>query len=96
MIERASHDSRVVPGDVLGGGTVTGGSIGEAIRNGFPARYLEPGDIVEIEVEAIGVLRNTVGPKTNPDPNYRFKARPQDPPDGGALVTNENTRERKS
>ena len=43
MIERASRDSRVVPGDVLGGGTVTGGSIGEAIRNGFPARYLEPG-----------------------------------------------------
>src|SRR5262245_39078879 len=43
MIERASRDSRLVPGDVLGGGTVTGGSIGEAIRNGFPARYLERG-----------------------------------------------------
>ena len=43
MIERASRDSRMVPGDVLGGGTVTGGSIGEAIRNGFPARDLEPG-----------------------------------------------------
>ena len=40
MIERASRDSRIVPGDVFGGGTVTGGSIGEAIRNGFPARYL--------------------------------------------------------
>ena len=76
MIERASRDSRVVPGDVLGGGTVTGGSIGEAIRNGFPARYLEPGDVVEIEVEGIGVLRNTIAPKVNPDPNYRFKAPP--------------------
>jgi 2-keto-4-pentenoate hydratase/2-oxohepta-3-ene-1,7-dioic acid hydratase in catechol pathway len=74
MIERASRDSRVVPGDVLGGGTVTGGSIGEAIRNGLPARYLEPGDVVEIEVEGIGVLRNTIAPKVNPDPNYRFKA----------------------
>jgi fumarylacetoacetate (FAA) hydrolase len=74
MIERASRDSRVVPGDVLGGGTVTGGSIGEAIRNGFPARYLEPGDVVEIEVEGIGVLRNTIAPKVNPDSNYRFKA----------------------
>src|SRR5216683_6043739 len=49
MLERASRDSRIVPGDVLGGGTVTGGSIGEAMRNGFPARYLEPGDVVEIE-----------------------------------------------
>ena len=74
MIERASRDSRMVPGDVLGSGTVTGGSIGEAIRNGFPARYLEPGDVVEIEVEGIGVLRNTIAPKVNPDSNYRFKA----------------------
>jgi fumarylacetoacetate (FAA) hydrolase len=74
MIERASRDSRIVPGDVLGGGTVTGGSIGEAIRNGLPARYLQVGDSVEIEVEGIGVLRNTIGPKVDPDPNYRFKA----------------------
>jgi fumarylacetoacetate (FAA) hydrolase len=74
MIERASRDSRVVPGDVLGGGTVTGGSIGEAIRNGFPARYLAPGDVVEIEVEGIGILRNTIAPKVYPDLNYRFKA----------------------
>jgi 2-keto-4-pentenoate hydratase/2-oxohepta-3-ene-1,7-dioic acid hydratase in catechol pathway len=76
MIERASRDSRIVPGDVLGAGTVTGGSIGEAIRNGLPARYLEPGDVVEIEVEGIGVLRNTIAPKLNPDSNYRFTARP--------------------
>jgi fumarylacetoacetate (FAA) hydrolase len=74
MIERASRDSRIMPGDVLGGGTVTGGSIGEAIRNGLPARYLQPGDVVAMEVEGIGVLRNTIAPKVNPDPNYRFKA----------------------
>jgi fumarylacetoacetate (FAA) hydrolase len=74
MIERASRDSRIVPGDVLGGGTVTGGSIGEAIRNGLPARYLQPGDVVEMEVEGIGVLRNTIAPKVNPDPHYRYKA----------------------
>jgi fumarylacetoacetate (FAA) hydrolase len=80
MIERASRDSRLVPGDVLGSGTVTGGSIGEAIRNGFPARYLEPGDLVEIEVEGIGVLRNTIASKVNPDPNYRFKAVPPGAP----------------
>jgi fumarylacetoacetate (FAA) hydrolase len=73
MIERASRDSRIVPGDVLGGGTVTGGSIGEAIRNGLPARYLQPGDVVEMEVEGIGVLRNAIAPKVNPDPHYRYK-----------------------
>ena len=75
MIERATRDSRIVPGDVLGGGTVTGGSIGEAIRNGLPARYLEVGDVVEIEVEGIGVLRNTIATKVDPDPSYRFRAR---------------------
>jgi 2-keto-4-pentenoate hydratase/2-oxohepta-3-ene-1,7-dioic acid hydratase in catechol pathway len=80
MIERASRDSRIVPGDVLGGGTVTGGSIGEAIRNGLPARYLQPGDVVEIEVEGIGVLRNTIAPKVNPDPKYRFKPPPMKAP----------------
>ena len=80
MIERASRDSRVVPGDVLGGGTVTGGSIGEAIRNGFPARYLERGDVVEIEVEGIGVLRSTIAPKLKLDPNYRFKPPPPGTP----------------
>lgn len=74
MIERASRDSRIVPGDIIGSGTVTGGSIGEAMRNGYPARYLEPGDLVEIEVEGIGVLGNTIAPKIDPDPRYRFKA----------------------
>lgn len=74
MIERASRDSRIVPGDVLGAGTVTGGSIGEAMRNGLSARYLEPGDVVEIEVEGIGLLRNTITPKVDADPSYRFRA----------------------
>ncbi len=74
MIERATRDSRIVPGDVLGGGTVTGGSIGEAIRSGLPARYLQVGDVVEIEVEGIGVLRNTIAPKVDADPSYRFRA----------------------
>jgi fumarylacetoacetate (FAA) hydrolase len=76
MIERVSKDSRIVPGDVLGSGTVTGGSIGEAIRDlGKPAHYLRPGDVVEMEIEGIGVLRNTIGPKVDDDPTYRFKAK---------------------
>ena len=58
-----SRDSRIAPGDVLGGGgTVTGGSIGEAMRNGFPLAICNQ-DVVEIEVEGIGVLRNTLAPK---------------------------------
>ncbi|MDE3077698.1 MAG: fumarylacetoacetate hydrolase family protein [Chloroflexota bacterium] len=75
MIERASRDSRIAPGDVLASGTVGGGSIGEAMRKGYEkARYLEPGDVVELEVEGIGVLRNRIAPKADPDPAYRFRA----------------------
>lgn len=75
LIERASKDSRIVPGDVFGSGTVGGGSIGEAMRKGYSgARWLQPGDVVEMEVDGIGVLRNTVGPKTGSSEGYRYKA----------------------
>lgn len=78
MIERASKDSRIVPGDVIGSGTVGGGSIREAIRKGYPgARFLEPGDVVEHEVEGIGILRNTIGPKEGYDPEYRYRPKQQ-------------------
>ena len=80
MVERASKDSRIAPGDVLGCGTVGGGSIGEAIRKGIqPARFLQPGDVVEMEVEALGVLRGTIGPKGDPGSGYRYKAKEQPP-----------------
>jgi fumarylacetoacetate (FAA) hydrolase len=85
MVERASKDSRIVPGDVIGSGTVGGGSIREAIRKGYEkARFLEPGDVVEHEVEAIGVLRGTIGPKPKLDPNYRFQVKnPAPVPEAG-------------
>ena len=76
FVERASRDSRIVPGDVFGSGTVSGGTVGEAIHKGYPARWLQPGDVVEMEVEGIGTLRNRLGPKVDEDPNYRYKAPP--------------------
>jgi fumarylacetoacetate (FAA) hydrolase len=44
------------PGDVIGSGTVGGGCI---LEHG-DGRWLEPGDVVELEIEGIGVLRNRV------------------------------------
>ena len=80
LVERASKDSRIAPGDVFGSGTVGGGSIGEAIRKGYPgARFLQPGDVVEHEVEGIGTLRATIDPKANDDPNYRYGPKEQPP-----------------
>lgn len=74
MVERASQDSRVVAGDVIATGTVGGGSISEAVRKGYPARWLQPGDTVEIDVQGIGVLRNTLGPRRSAAQPLRFTA----------------------
>ena len=59
MIERASENNvTIMPGDILGSGTVGWGSL---IENNFSVhRPLEPGDIVELAVEGIGILRNKV------------------------------------
>ena len=74
MLERAAQDSRIVPGDVIATGTVGGGSISEAVRKGYPARWLQTGDTVEIDVEGIGTLRNTlVAPRSIHQP-LRFTA----------------------
>jgi fumarylacetoacetate (FAA) hydrolase len=74
FVERASRDSRIVPGDVFGTGTVSGGTVGEAIQRGYPARYLEPGDLVELEVEGIGTLRSRLGARKTLEPGYRYRA----------------------
>lgn len=59
MIERASRNYvHLLPGDILGSGTVGWGSL---IENNFSVhRPIEPGDVVEVEIEGIGVLRNKV------------------------------------
>jgi 2-keto-4-pentenoate hydratase/2-oxohepta-3-ene-1,7-dioic acid hydratase in catechol pathway len=74
FVERASRDSRIAPGDVFGTGTVSGGTVGEAMQRGYPARYLQPDDLVELEVEGIGTLRTRLGPKKQLESGYRYGA----------------------
>jgi 2-keto-4-pentenoate hydratase/2-oxohepta-3-ene-1,7-dioic acid hydratase in catechol pathway len=57
MIAYASRAQTLYPGEVLGSGTAAGGSGLELDR------WLAPGDIVELEIEGIGVLRNRIGQK---------------------------------
>ena len=59
ILERAAANTQLVPGDVIGSGTVGSGCI---LEHG-DGRWLQPGDVVELEVGGIGVLRNRVGPK---------------------------------
>jgi 2-keto-4-pentenoate hydratase/2-oxohepta-3-ene-1,7-dioic acid hydratase in catechol pathway len=95
MIERASQDSRIVPGDVIATGTVGGGSISEAVRKGYPARWLQPGDVVDVEVEGVGTLRNTLGRVTDLNRERRFTAPAQRPmPEPLSVEELERVRER--
>jgi 2-keto-4-pentenoate hydratase/2-oxohepta-3-ene-1,7-dioic acid hydratase in catechol pathway len=59
MLERASENGvNIMPGDILGSGTVGWGSLTE---NNFTVhRPLEPGDVVELEIQGIGILKNVV------------------------------------
>ena len=57
LAAHAARNTRLLPGDVLGSGTVGTGCI---LEHG-DGRWLRPGDVVELEIEGIGVLRNVVG-----------------------------------
>jgi len=59
LLAHAARNTRLRPGDVIGSGTVGTGCI---LEHG-DGRWLEPGDVVELEVEGIGLLRNTIGPR---------------------------------
>ncbi len=56
MIEYASKDLTLWPGEIFGSGTAATGSGLEMDR------WLEPGDVIEMEAGGLGVLRNRVGP----------------------------------
>jgi fumarylacetoacetate (FAA) hydrolase len=59
MLERASADAWLRPGDVVGSGTVGTGcllEVGEATLG----RYLEPGDEVVLRIERLGELRTPI------------------------------------
>jgi 2-keto-4-pentenoate hydratase/2-oxohepta-3-ene-1,7-dioic acid hydratase in catechol pathway len=57
MVAYSSRSQTLRPGEVIGSGTAAGGSGLEL------GRKLSEGDVVELEVEGIGVLRNHIGRK---------------------------------
>ena len=62
MIEFLSRDQTIYPGDVLGSGTVGTGCGLELDR------WVKPGDVMELEIEKIGILRNRVVKGETPGP----------------------------
>ena len=59
MIERASMNVDLRPGDYIGSGTVGTGCILE-LRPESTGGWLKRGDVVRLEIEHIGVLENTI------------------------------------
>jgi len=57
LLAQAARNTVLRAGDVIGSGTVGSGCI---LEHG-DGRWLQPGEVVELEVDGIGVLRNVVG-----------------------------------
>ncbi len=63
ILARASESVTLLPGDVIGSGTVGTGCLLELTKAKGP--WLQEGDTVELEIERIGTLRNKIGKKAS-------------------------------
>jgi 2-keto-4-pentenoate hydratase/2-oxohepta-3-ene-1,7-dioic acid hydratase in catechol pathway len=64
LIAHASRDATLYPGDLIGTGTVGTGCILE-LGPEKTGGWLKPGDVIELEIERIGVLRNRIEGRLN-------------------------------
>jgi fumarylacetoacetate (FAA) hydrolase len=66
IIERVSYGADIYPGDVIGSGTVGSGCFLELNGTGklndpsYQEQWLQEGDIVEMEIDQLGTLTNTI------------------------------------
>lgn len=66
IVERCAYGADILPGDVIGSGTVGTGCFLELNGTGllndpnYKVQWLQPGDVVEMEIEGLGKLKNTI------------------------------------
>src|SRR5690606_5613511 len=66
IIERCAYGADIMPGDVIGSGTVGTGCFLELNGTGllnnpdYKPQWLKDGDVVEMEITGLGVLKNTI------------------------------------
>jgi fumarylacetoacetate (FAA) hydrolase len=66
ILERCAYGTDIIPGDVIGSGTVGTGCFLELNGSGllndpnYPVQWLKDGDVVEMEIKGLGRLKNTI------------------------------------
>lgn len=66
IIERCAYGADILPGDVIGSGTVGTGCFlelngtGKLNDPGYKEQWLQDGDVVEMEIDGLGHLKNTI------------------------------------
>jgi fumarylacetoacetate (FAA) hydrolase len=66
IIERCSYGATLLPGDIIGSGTVGTGCFLELNGTGkwnnpdYTEQWLQPGDVVELSIDGLGTLTNTI------------------------------------
>jgi fumarylacetoacetate (FAA) hydrolase len=59
LLAHASRDTKLLPGDIIGSGTVGSGCILE-LTPASVGGWLKVGDVVQLEIERLGILENRV------------------------------------
>jgi fumarylacetoacetate (FAA) hydrolase len=71
IIERCAYGADIFPGDVIGSGTVGTGCFLELNGTGklndpnYPVQWLQEGDVVEMSIDGLGCLQNTIKKETS-------------------------------
>ena len=66
ILERCAYGTSIYPGDVIGSGTVGTGCFLELNGTGllhdpnYTPQWLQPGDVVEMSIDGLGTLKNTI------------------------------------
>ena len=66
ILERCAYGVDILPGDVIGSGTVGTGCFLELNGTGllqdaaYKVQWLQPNDVVEMKIDMLGHLRNTI------------------------------------
>jgi fumarylacetoacetate (FAA) hydrolase len=66
IVERCSYGVQLFPGDVIGSGTVGTGCFLELNGTGklnnpdYQEQWLQPGDVVDMSIDGLGTLSNTM------------------------------------